>query len=280
MYLSVGATLSNSGSPIPIHLLPGTYATTTSPQLLHDSLTSTAATLSTSSGFTNSTSISLPLNLALQPGLSVYSGTLYSGLSKFQTLPAIPIVNSSTVLSFKSFASSSNVWIALNTGSSPNNRIIVWDAIPDTSQLPSANQGPLALTDIQSAACTSACSASGGVCTAAGTCQCLTGFTGATCESCTSGFFGPNCQPCPSNCKQCDDGINGSGRCLKPAIANDPASCNCQNGVCGANRQCTCNPGFTTGTNGVLCSKCAPGFFQTSSGDCQGLLSFVARYRY
>jgi hypothetical protein len=43
------------------------------------------------------------------------------------------------------------------------------------------------------------------------------------------------------------------------------------NGICGSNGQCSCNTGFTTGSSGLACSKCAPGFFQTSSGDCQGL---------
>ncbi len=267
--LTVGATLSNSALALPIHLLPGTYSITTSPQLLHDALTSPSTTLSATSGFSNASSISLPLNLALQSGLSVYSGSLYSGSPNFQILPNVPIANTSARLSSKSFVLSSNVWIALNTGPS-NDRIIVWDAIPDTSQLPSSSQGSLSLTDVQSSACNPTCSATGGTCSAAGKCQCLPGYTGVSCESCAPGFFGPNCQQCPSNCSQCDEGINGSGRCLKPTVANDPATCNCRSGTCGANGQCTCNPGFTTGNNGTACSKCATGFFQTSNGDCQG----------
>lgn len=268
---TVGTTLSTSGLSVPLHLLPGSYSATTNPQLLHDALISSSSSLSPSSGFTNATSISLPLNIALQPGLIAYSGTLYSGSSEFQSLPTIPVVNTSLPLSYRSFALSNNVWMAVNAGPSTNNRIIVWDAIPDASQLPSSVQGSFALVDIQSAACSPGCSASGGVCNASGICQCQPGFRGASCDSCDSGFFGPKCQSCPANCKQCDEGINGSGRCLKPTVTNDPSSCNCLNGVCGSNGQCTCNPGFESGSGGLACSKCSSGFFQTSSGDCQSL---------
>lgn len=266
--LTVGAKLSFPGSSTPITLLPGVYETTTNPQLLHDALTSSSTSLISSPGFTNSTSISLPLNLALQAGASIYSGSLYSGQAAFSSLPTTPLINSSTPIPAKALVLSSSVWIALKTGST--DRVIVWDAIPDVGQLPQSDQGPLSLLDIQSSSCTPGCSASG-VCTSSGTCQCSAGFTGVSCESCSSGFFGPKCQACPANCKTCDDGVNGSGRCLKPAVANDPTSCNCTNGVCGSNGQCTCSVGFTTGDNGTLCSKCSPGFFLTSSGDCQSM---------
>lgn len=262
---AVGAKLSFPGATTPLHLLPGVYTSTTSPQLLHDALTSSQASLTSSPGFSNS-SLSLPLNLELQAGLSVYSNSLYSGESTFQPLPSTPLANASVPLTSKSLALSSNVWIAANAN---NNRVIIWDAVPDVSQLPPSNQGSLSLLDVQSSACTPSC-ASSGVCTAAGTCQCAPGFSGLSCESCASGFFGPRCQACPADCKQCDEGITGTGRCLKPVVANDPSTCNCKNGVCGTNGQCTCNPGFTTGTDGTSCSKCSPGFFLTSNGDCQG----------
>lgn len=262
----VGAKLSSSGATT-IHLLPGQYSATTNPQLLHDSLTSSSATLSSSPGFTNSTAVSLPLNLALQPGLALFSGSLYSGQSSFTGLPTTPAGNTSTPLAAQSLTLSSTVWAALNSGN--NHRVIVWDAIPDVSQLPASNLGSLSLTDIQSSACSPSCSSSG-VCTGSGTCQCASGFTGASCESCASGFFGSKCQPCLTNCKACDDGVTGSGRCLKPVITNDPANCKCLNGQCGSNGQCACNAGFTTASNGTACAACSPGFFLTSTGDCQG----------
>lgn len=265
--MTVGVTLSSSAST-PVKLLPGVYTTTTNPQFLHDALVTSSAIIS-SPGFGNSSSLALPLNLALQPGLSIYAWPLYSGQAAFVPLPSSPLAGS-TPLTARSLALSSNVWVALNTGS-PESRFILWDSVPDLSQLPSADQGSLNLTDIQSTACTPSCAASG-VCTSAGTCQCATGFTGVSCESCASGFFGPKCQQCPSNCHTCDDGITGTGRCLKPVVPNDPATCNCKNGVCGTNGQCTCNAGFTTGDDGTACSKCAPSFFQNSSGDCQGQL--------
>ena len=63
----VGAKLTAYGATT-IHLLHGKYSGSSSPQVLHDSLTSPSAFLSSSSGYTNSTALSLPLNFALQPG--------------------------------------------------------------------------------------------------------------------------------------------------------------------------------------------------------------------
>ena len=262
----VGANLTASGATT-IHLLPGQYSTSSSPQVLHDSLTSPSATLSSSSGYTNSTALSLPLNLALQPGLAIFSGPLYSGQSSFTALSTTPAGNPNTPLAAQSLTLSSAVWAALN--SSNNNPFIVWDSIPDVSQLPASNLGSLSLTQLQSSACNPSC-ASSGVCTTTGTCKCASGFTGTSCESCASGFFGPKCQPCPTNCATCSDGITGSGVCLQPVIANNPSNCNCLNGVCGSNGQCACNAGFTTASNGTACATCSPGFFLTSTGDCLG----------
>jgi hypothetical protein len=272
----VGAKLTASGATsIDILLLPGEYSASTNPEILHDSLTSSSATLSSSPGFTNSTTVSLPLNLVLQPGLAIFSGSLYSGQSAFTGLPTTPLGNTSTPLTAQSLTLSSSVWAALNSGN--NDRLIIWEAIPDVSQLPASNLGSLSLTDIQSSACSPGC-ASAGVCTASGTCQCASGFTGASCESCASGFFGPECQACPTNCKTCDDGITGSGICLQSAAANDPANCNCLNGECGSNGQCACNAGFTTASNGTACATCSPGFFLSSTGDCQS--TDLARLSY
>ena len=55
-----------------------------------------------------------------------------------------------------------------------------------------------------------------------------------------------------------------------PVVTGAPASCNCLNGQCGSNGQCACNAGWTTADNGTVCAKCSPGFFLTSTGDCQG----------
>ncbi|KAJ6572174.1 insulin-like growth factor binding protein [Mycena capillaripes] len=265
---SIGVTISAPGSP-PALLLPGQYTSTTNPQLLHNLLTSPSASLQTSPGFKNSSSsLSLPLNVAQEPGLSIYSGPLYSGQPAFTSIPSAPIgANSSTSLTLRSLVLSSSVWIAINSPAPGNSRVIVWDSIPDIAQLPTTAPSTLTLFDMESAACSPPC-ASSGICTAAGTCTCSAGFTGSSCETCAPGFFGPGCAACPSGCAKCDDGLTGSGRCLVTTPPNAPASCNCVNGVCGANGSCTCTTGFTTATNGTACSQCAPGFFLTSTGDC------------
>ncbi|KII89391.1 hypothetical protein PLICRDRAFT_53827 [Plicaturopsis crispa FD-325 SS-3] len=263
---TIGATLSAPGASTSLLLLPGQYQSSTSPQLLHDTLTASGASLSPSAGFSNTTSVSLPLNVALQPGLSIYQNALYSGQASFSQLPSTPAGNNSTPLSAGSLALASNVWAAVNAGS--NNRVILWNSVPDISQLPSSNAGSLSLLDMQSSSCSPPCSGSG-VCTANGTCSCPPGFNGTSCESCAEGFFGPSCQACPAGCTSCDEGIGGTGRCLKPTVSNAPSSCNCLNGACQSNGQCACNAGWTTADNGTACAKCQTGFFQTTTGDCQ-----------
>ena len=247
-----------------MQLLPGQYTSTTTPQLLHIILTSSSATLSLSPGFNSSSVNPLPLNIALQPGIAIYSDALFAGQAAFSDLPSTPI-NSSIPLPASSLALSKNVWIALTSGST---RFIFWDSVPDVSQLPSAISLPLALVDIQSSACSPPCSGST-VCSASATCDCPPGFTGSACESCADGFFGPTCQPCPSQCQSCDQGTSGSGRCIAPIVGNAPATCNCLNGQCGTDGRCACNPGWTKAANGTACAQCAPGFFLTSTGDCK-----------
>lgn len=262
--VTLGTTLSSPGAPVQIHLLPGEYASNTNPQLLHDVLTSSAASLSPSVGFNVSSSVALPLNLQLQPGLATFTGSFYSGRTAFAGLPSSSVGNNSVPLNAGSLALAPGVWAALKAGS---NRLVLWDSVPDLSQLPIGATASFSLSDIESSACSPPCSGLG-VCSTNGTCHCPQGFTGAACESCAPGFFGPKCQPCPSGCTSCNDGINGSGQCLQPIINNLPSSCNCVNGVCGSGGQCTCNPGFSKADNGTACAKCSPGFFLTSSGDC------------
>ena len=270
---TVGATLSIPSNPS-ILLLPGQYTPSSQPQLLHDALSSQQASLALPPGFSNSSTSSsppsLPLTVALQPGVLSYPQALYRGQATFTQLSAN---HTSATLPSGSFLVAPNTWAALT---SSNTRIIVWDAIPDFSQLPSVNvAGTFSLSDIQSAACSPPC-ASTGTCTPSGQCSCAPGFTGQSCESCASGFFGPSCQPCPSSCATCDQGLTGSGKCLVPAVSNPPSSCNCLNGACGSNGQCTCNAGWINSSNGTACASCAPGFFLDSSGDCSSRSQFIS----
>ncbi|KAF9533620.1 hypothetical protein CPB83DRAFT_890095 [Crepidotus variabilis] len=267
---TIGAKIAASGSTA-LQLLPGQYTSTTNPQLLHNLLTSSSSKLSPSPGFENASLASLPLNLELAPGAALFSERLYAGQSTFSALPSTPASNGSSLTSLAagSVAVSSNVWVAVSSNASSNQRVVLWDSVPDFAQLPSSvTSRSLAILDIQSSTCSPPCSGNG-VCSASGTCSCPTGFTGSSCESCAAGFFGSKCQPCPDGCSKCDEGINGTGRCLVPTVKDAPSTCNCENGKCGSNGQCTCNPGWTTGDDGKSCAKCATGFFQTSGGDCQ-----------
>ncbi|KAF7291999.1 Growth factor receptor domain-containing protein [Mycena indigotica] len=263
---SIGVTLSSPGSQSAL-LLPGQYTTTTNPQFLHNLLTSSSVNLTSSPGFKNSTlATGLPLNVVQEPGLAIYAEPIFGGQAAFSSIPSSPVNNRSTPLTSRSLSLSSSVWIAVNSPAGGNNRVIIWDSIPDTAQLPTSGPpiGSLTLFDIESAACNPSCS-SAGICSSTGTCTCSPGFTGPSCETCAPGFFGPNCKACPSGCAKCDDGPAGTGRCL---VSQTASSCNCVNGVCGANGSCTCTTGFTTAANGTACSKCATGFFLDSKGDC------------
>ena len=133
-------------------------------------LPSQQASLFLSSGFSNSsvpsTNPSLPLTVALQPGVLSYPQSLYRGQSTFTQLSAGPNRTTTTVPP-GSFLVTLNTWAALT---SSNRRIIVWDSIPDFVQLPlSSVGGSLSLTEIQSMACSSPC-ASTGTCLASGQC--------------------------------------------------------------------------------------------------------------
>ncbi|KAL5507676.1 hypothetical protein ACEPAH_5294 [Sanghuangporus vaninii] len=152
--LSLGTTLSASGSTTDLHLLPGQYTESTDPQLLHSLLTSSSATISSSAGFPNDSSVSLPLSVQLQPGFAFYSSANYSGAANYVPLPtSANASNVTTPFNGGSFVLSSDTWAEL---SSSNGRIILWDASPDVSQLPGSFAG-LSLSQLQSSSCSSAC---------------------------------------------------------------------------------------------------------------------------
>jgi hypothetical protein len=186
-------------------------------------------------------------------------------------------------------------WAALAQPSS--HPLIVWESIPDFSQLPALSNASAgadySLLTVQSSSCRTPCAASG-ICTSSGTCDCPHNFQGGpSCEQCTSGFFGPTCESmqyftfhvphymqliiiaicdleCPAGCPHCDDGISGTGICVNHTQQNPPWFCNCSMGYCDSSGKCTCLPGWATDTTfqSKQCGTCAKGFFLTESGRC------------
>jgi hypothetical protein len=185
------------------------------------------------------------------------SGTITSDAS---------VQNPITVLA--SFELLGNAWAAIT--SSDNTTTIFWDSVPDTNALPLAP--PLSITNIQSSGCSPQCS-SGGTCNPSSpVCICLSGFSGAQCQSCAEGHFGPSCQPCPSSCKTtCDQGTSGTGVCLNTTLSA-ASKCKCENAECDSTGACNCLPGWGTSQNGTECGQCAQGFFLTSAGGCQSTI--------
>lgn len=297
---TVGATLSAANAPTSLHLLPGTYTSTTNPQLLHRLLTSAGASLSPFPGFENvsqafTSSSSLPLDLAMSPGLTTYAGVRYSGQASYtgfqEPSSSSDIAQgeassslSPTQMTASSLTLSDDVYMIVGGSSNASDRVVLWDSVPDVTQLPltsslvSSSSGSvinLNLISLYSTTCNPTCS-SNGVCSPLNnTCLCAPGFTGSSCESCAPGFFGPTCQACPGGCDQCDEGIQGTGRCLKKTIVGKPEDCGCVNGQCGNNGQCVCNAGWQDAPAGEKCAKCQDGFFLTSTGDCQGSFHLV-----
>ena len=283
----VGVKLSSPSTQVTVQLLPGEYTSTTNPELLHQLLTSSSPSIDPSPGFGNSSAssftsaINLPFNVALAPGIAIYAQKNYSGQAAFSNLPSTPSANTSIPLTAQSLALSSNTWAAISLASG-SGRTIIWDSVPDVTQLPSSSS--LTLLDLQSAACSPACSSSG-VCSPQGVCVCPQGFTGTYCEQCASGFFGPQCTSCSGQgtaCEQCVDGMSGTGQCLQLANStqNSVTQCNCVNGICGSTGQCACTPGWTTSGSGQACAKCAGGFFATSTGECKGEICHYFDYLF
>lgn len=228
-----------------------------------------------SPGFTMSSTV-LPFAVTLQPGFVLYSDQFYNGQANYKSLRNSFSNKTISLLlapGSGSIAISKDVWLAVATGST--NPTIFYDTAPLI--WPSTNQSVITVIDYQSSTCQPQCSGNG-VCTASATCTCAKGFTGPSCESCASGFFGPACKPCPSSCDSCDQ---TSGLCLTPkaAFKVDKAqkTCNCQNGQCSSDGNCSCLPGWTNATelNGVTCAQCAPGFFMTS-GNCRSKILYIS----
>lgn len=149
-----------------------------------------AATVST--GFSASGSVdsssSASYTVALQPGLTTYSSALYQGSSTQISPPQT--ASNSTASRFpqkvESLLLTSDTLAIARFANDKSTQMVLWDSLYDAGQLPSgAGSGGLDILQVQSRACSPACS-SGGVCIADGTCACAPGFTGKTCGTAKS----------------------------------------------------------------------------------------------
>lgn len=273
---SFSGSLTSSSSKI--LLIPDQY-TSSSPSDVVSLISSGQSTLSlppylSSSASTTGSVSSLPLSIDFLPGVTAFSASYFQGKASTVSLNSTTLNNST--LQASSFFVSKNAF-AVFTGSS-SKPVVFYDVTPDISQLPSGlltvQNGEATLIDVESTTCATPCSA-GGQCNSQGACVCKPGFTGSSCETCAAGFFGPQCQPCPEGCTSCDEGPQGSGKCLSPPTSNAPSTCNCDNGTCDGSNGCTCAPGWTTltsssaGSSTKLCSDCAQGFFKDSTANCR-----------
>lgn len=192
---SVGAVLSSSSAAY--LLLPGQYTSSVQPASLSQSLTSATSTLTFTTGFSNSTTPTtptLPLNVALLPGLLNYPADLYSGDPTFIPVPQSVNATFNATLNRGSIIVAANTVAAIEANNlGVKNRVVLWDTVPYISQLPYSMAGSLQVLSIQSATCSPACSSSA-ICSTAGTCICPAGFTGTSCEACADGFWGPQCK--------------------------------------------------------------------------------------
>jgi hypothetical protein len=184
-------------------LLPGQYTSSVQPATLEQALSSATSTITFTPGFSNATTPttpSLPLTIALKPGLLNYPADLYDGTPNFLALPQdVNSTFNATSISTGSIILSENTFAAIEADNNgAKSRVILWDTIPYFSQLPYDTSGTLQVLSIQSSSCSPACSASA-ICSLSGTCICPPNFTGSSCESCASGHFGPECKrmsPC------------------------------------------------------------------------------------
>ncbi|QRW26741.1 TNFR/NGFR cysteine-rich region family protein [Rhizoctonia solani] len=261
---TLGASFSS------VILLPGTYSSDSAAS----KLVSISDPPSTPSGIIISNSSSFPYTVSVSSGALAFGANHYVGDSilvalssnlSSPRLPASVAVPPNTAVTFRSASSQSS--------------LVIFASVPDTAQLP-LTAPDLTFSAVQSTSCSPAC-ASGGACTANGTCACAQGFSGSQCEQCAPGFFGPTCQKCQDAC--CDDGMAGSGKCLGSKNKTSSDICGCDKGTCGSDGRCTCNAGWASPTSGqnstVKCSVCAPGFFQDASGECQ-VRPFNRLYHY
>lgn len=136
--------------------------------------------------------------VALLAGVTTYSNTLYQGSASYSPLlsnsTSIPTPSSSSsnissssrssLHTTSSLLLSSGAFVILS--SSGSSHLVIYNSLPDLSQLPTSalgsGSGGMVVSIAQSTSCIGGCS-SGGFCAAEGKCICSSGFAGNTCSA-------------------------------------------------------------------------------------------------
>ncbi|KAG2104308.1 growth factor receptor domain-containing protein [Suillus cothurnatus] len=217
---TLGATLSASGISTEVLLLPGQYTT--------------------------GSSVALPLNIALQPGMTIYPQAFYSGQGSYSNLPTSPVGNATIPFTASSFALSGNVWAAVSAGS--NSRVVLWNSVPDC----------------QSAACKRlrfpiCCSTYNhhpvrrlvpGMAFAP-----LLGRVNVKVDSLVHLASRAHLVSSDRSARPARQGCQTCHRAVTASMANVVPT-----------GQCTCLAGWTSASNGTQCAACAAGFFWIRTG--------------
>ena len=147
---TVGAVVSMDSKSANYIILPGTYDPASSPSKLGNALSGGASRIAMSPGFELS---GIPPVLSLQPGIVATSASLYRGPVRFEAArePG-QLLGDATISAQGSVLMAQNVWATFRR-TQDDSHIVVWDSIPDMSQLPESLKGSdMNPIDIQSSA--------------------------------------------------------------------------------------------------------------------------------
>lgn len=138
-------------------------------------------------GFASTQSQASMIDVTLLAGVTTYSNTLYQGTPIYSPLSSINstllplMINSTQPIS--SLLISSGAFVIISSPAAPH--VVIYNSIPDMSQLPASAVGPNdSISSVglpQSSICGGGGCSTGGICGIEGKCICSVGFTGTQC---------------------------------------------------------------------------------------------------